>query len=381
VPVSPFVLCAAAPAPPLWPILLPAALGMAGIYLLLPRARRYPPLWGGAACGLALALAAWLLLRADMALGETICFYSFSAIAIVSGALLVVQRNPVHAALAFAMVILSTCGLFLLLAAPFLMAATIIIYAGAIVVTFLFVIMLAQQAGLSDADQRSREPFLATVSGFVLLVALFYVLQRTYDTDALSGYITRLDGYIEKMDRAVTSQKTAEEIKPLEEGLETLRKEFEKSLQPEQEAMQRPQNLPVHPLKGKLIERLRTLQLELVGASEMPPPALKELIDRLREIRTLAVEWRNLQGVLQSAPTGSEPTSAFSEGIPSAREAEEELRRMGKLQRRLPANNVAALGRSLFSDYLMAVELAGMLLLVATIGAIAIAGRRTEGLR
>ena len=47
----------------------------------------------------------------------------------------------------------------------------------------------------------------------------------------------------------------------------------------------------------------------------------------------------------------------------------------------LPADNVAQLGRSLFTDYLLPVELAGTLLLVAAIGAIAIAGRRTEGLR
>jgi NADH-quinone oxidoreductase subunit J len=47
----------------------------------------------------------------------------------------------------------------------------------------------------------------------------------------------------------------------------------------------------------------------------------------------------------------------------------------------MPAENVAHLGRALFTDFLLAVELAGMLLLVATVGAIAIAGRRTEGLR
>ena len=44
------------------------------------------------------------------------------------------------------MVVLSTCGLFLLNAAPFLMAGTVIIYAGAIIVTFLFVLMLAHSA-------------------------------------------------------------------------------------------------------------------------------------------------------------------------------------------------------------------------------------------
>ena len=48
---------------------------------------------------------------------------------------------------------------------------------------------------------------------------------------------------------------------------------------------------------------------------------------------------------------------------------------------KMPANNVAALGKVLFVDYLIPVEMAGMLLLVATIGAIAIAGRRSEELR
>ena len=45
----------------------------------------------------------------------------------------------------------------------------------------------------------------------------------------------------------------------------------------------------------------------------------------------------------------------------------------------MPAENVAYLARSLFSDYLLAVELGGSLLLVATIGAIAIVSRRAEG--
>jgi NADH-quinone oxidoreductase subunit J len=47
----------------------------------------------------------------------------------------------------------------------------------------------------------------------------------------------------------------------------------------------------------------------------------------------------------------------------------------------LPAENVAGLGRELFTLHLVSVEVAGVLLLVATIGAIVIAGRRGEGLR
>ena len=68
------------------------------------------------------------------------------------------QRNPARGAIAFAFVILNTCGLFLLLAAPFLMAATVIIYAGAIIVTFLFVLMLSNVRSVSDENDRSREP-------------------------------------------------------------------------------------------------------------------------------------------------------------------------------------------------------------------------------
>src|SRR5206468_2720771 len=101
----------------------------------------------------------------------------------------ITQRNPARAAFSFALVVLSTCGLFLLQAAPFLMAATIIIYAGAIIVTFLFVIMLAQQTGRTDADDRSREPALACVAGFVLLAALLYLLQLTCDTRDLGRLI------------------------------------------------------------------------------------------------------------------------------------------------------------------------------------------------
>ena len=81
------------------------------------------------------------------------------------------------------------------------MAATIIIYAGAIIVTFLFVLMLAQQEGPSDADQRSREPQLATAAGAVLLIALLYVLFRNYDTTDLDAVLARVERARQQNDR------------------------------------------------------------------------------------------------------------------------------------------------------------------------------------
>src|SRR5437870_3799207 len=184
-------------------IVLPIILGLIGVYLLLPRIRPYPTIWGAGASGLALLLAGFTLIRGGMAVPENLLFYCFSAIAIVTGTMLITQSNPVHAALSFALVILSTCGLFLLQGAPFLMASTIIVYAGAIVVTFLFVIMLARQEGPSDADQRSREPFVSTLAGFVLLGALLIVLQRNYDRSAL-------DGVLDQIDRASRAESLAE---------------------------------------------------------------------------------------------------------------------------------------------------------------------------
>lgn len=110
-------------------------------------------------------------------LAESILFWIFATGALACAVLMITSRNPVYAALWFAMVTFSTCGLFLLQSAPFLAAATVIVYAGAIIVTFLFVMMLAQQAGATIYDQRSRQPFWATVVAFVLLGAILYTLQ------------------------------------------------------------------------------------------------------------------------------------------------------------------------------------------------------------
>src|SRR2546430_2073779 len=182
-------------------IVLPVILGLIGVYLLLPRIRPYPTIWGAGASGRALLLAGFSLILGGMAVPENLLFYCFSAIAIVTGTMLITQRNPVHAALSFALVVLSTCGLFLLQAAPFLMAATIIIYAGAIVVTFLFVIMLAQQEGISNADQRSREPFLATLAGGVLLASLLCILHKAYQPTDVEGMVGELSKLTEVKDK------------------------------------------------------------------------------------------------------------------------------------------------------------------------------------
>ena len=109
---------------------------------------------------------------------EGVLFTIFAALMVLSGCGMQVEANPVYAALWFALVILSTCGLFLMEGAAFVSAATIIVYAGAIVVTFLFVIMLARQTGSSQYDKRYRQPVLAISLGGLLLAVLVYVFQQ-----------------------------------------------------------------------------------------------------------------------------------------------------------------------------------------------------------
>ena len=186
--------------------------------------------------------------------------------ALLSGVLMICDRDPVYSALWFALVTLGTCGLFVLGSAPFLAAATVIVYAGAVIVTFLFVIMLARQSGPAAYDRRSRQPVMVVVTSFALLAAITTALPTTWPAAAVTEGVAATDG------AAVTD-----------------------------------------------------------GAGLNDP--------------TVAARANSL----------SVPTPAY------------------------PLGSMQGLGRSLFGDYLFAVELAGTLLLVACVGAITIAPRREQG--
>ena len=234
-----------------WLFVLSLATSAAGVWWLMPQRQSRPR-----SAGLLLALAGFVVLGGMLhapagPLAESVLFWLFAGGAVLCGVLMITSKRPVYSALWFALATLSTCGLFLLQSAPFLAAATIIVYAGAIVVTFLFVIMLAQQAGATVYDQRSRQPLAATLAAFILLGALLTTLQ-TFG------------------------------------------------------------------------EQQRTPHAEAMLPTDEPNPFSRPADDQAG---------RTMQG----------------------------------------------LGRSLFGDYLFAVELAGTLLLVATIGAIAIAPRRRRG--
>lgn len=154
-------------------------LGGVGLYLAMPGGRLHA---GRAAlivlAGAGAALVALLLPLAGEQ-GQRVWFSLFALIGIFGALRVITHRKPIYSALYFILVIVAVGGLLVLMDATFLAAALLIIYAGAILVTYLFVIMLARQsAGSASYDQKAREPFVGVVAGFVLLAALTVRLGR-----------------------------------------------------------------------------------------------------------------------------------------------------------------------------------------------------------
>src|SRR5262245_23105864 len=84
-----------------------------------------------------------------------VLFFIFAAVCVAGAINLLLQRHPIHSALSLIVVMGSLAMLYLLLGAPFVAAVQIIVYAGAIMVLFVFVIMLLN-AGEEERSQGSR---------------------------------------------------------------------------------------------------------------------------------------------------------------------------------------------------------------------------------
>src|SRR5213594_428492 len=107
-----------------------------------------------------------------------ILFYVFAFLTLACGVLVVANpfsRNPVTSAMFLVLTIISLAGLFVLLHAFFLAAVQVLVYAGAVMVLFLFVIMLLD---LKDEERRRLNKF-GIAAGIVGIASLGYVLIST----------------------------------------------------------------------------------------------------------------------------------------------------------------------------------------------------------
>jgi NADH-quinone oxidoreductase subunit J len=116
--------------------------------------------------------------------GSEIVFYLLSAVAVLMAAGVVFARSPVHSALFLVISFLNVAGIFVLLGAEFLAAVQVIVYTGAILVVFLFVIMLVRPEDLGELRQGSR---VQTSVAWILGIGLFLEIATVIGTGIVRG--------------------------------------------------------------------------------------------------------------------------------------------------------------------------------------------------
>ena len=137
---------------------------------------------------------------------DVILFLIFAIIAVVCGINVVVQTHPISSALSLIGVMGSLAVLYLLLGAEFIAMAQIIVYAGAIMVLFIFVIMLLN----AGAEAKRGRSLMAQLLGMPLLVAFLalvsYFIQRLYPSTTLVQFGAFKGGTAQNVGRALFTQ-------------------------------------------------------------------------------------------------------------------------------------------------------------------------------
>jgi NADH-quinone oxidoreductase subunit J len=125
---------------------------------------------------------------------EVVTFYALSGLAVLASAMVIGQRNPMYSVLFLIAAFAALAGLYIQLDAPFVAVAQIIIYAGAIMVLFLFVVMLLnapQEDGAEwDRTHPLRRPGIGRVGAAlagVLILQLTYALMQVNELEAAVG--------------------------------------------------------------------------------------------------------------------------------------------------------------------------------------------------
>jgi NADH-quinone oxidoreductase subunit J len=156
--------------------------GGIGIWLVLPRGRSRGRMVGAMLSAVSLGLLASQLPRlgdwSDAWIEQSL-FWALAAMTAIAAVATISVRSPVYSAIWFGLTLLTTAGLFLIQGAQFLAVATVVVYAGAILVTFLFVLMLAQPEGHEYYDRISwgwLPSVFAPLCGVLIVGGLTYIV-------------------------------------------------------------------------------------------------------------------------------------------------------------------------------------------------------------
>ncbi len=154
-----------------WILVAATLLGAMAMWLLLPRVRARGWPLGIVIGAISLGLLASQVPRIGR-WGADSVFLILAAITVIAAVATVTLRNPIYCAIWFGLSLLGTAGLFLFQGSAFLAVATVIVYAGAILVTFLFLIMLADPQGGAYYDRVGWETSLSAFTGAVIVGVL-----------------------------------------------------------------------------------------------------------------------------------------------------------------------------------------------------------------
>jgi NADH-quinone oxidoreductase subunit J len=125
---------------------------------------------------------------------DLLLFYLFAAITVLGALAVIGQRNPIYSVMAIVGSFCGLSGLYVLLEAPFVAVVQIIIYAGAILVLFLFTVMLLNASRENAAEWDRSHPYyrpgptrVGAVMAIVLLGQLVWAVTRMTDGGAGIG--------------------------------------------------------------------------------------------------------------------------------------------------------------------------------------------------
>lgn len=147
-------------------------LGALGLFLALPGGRSQLERLGLVLLAAAGGALVWGLARLVGGEHGLPLFLVCSVVGLFAAIRVLTHRKPVYSALYFVLLVIAVTGLLLLMQAEFLALALVIVYAGAILVTYVFVIMLAQQQRAAPYDTKARDPFWGCLAGFALLATI-----------------------------------------------------------------------------------------------------------------------------------------------------------------------------------------------------------------
>lgn len=130
-------------------------------------------------------------------------FWFLSFVAIFSALSMIFSKNPVYSVLSLILTFFAIAGHYFLLNAQFLAAVHIIVYAGAIMVLFLYVIMMLNLNRLEEEKKSTWMKFLSVTAGGLLLFVLLAVVKRT-DEIAITTQAANADcGLVENLGKVL----------------------------------------------------------------------------------------------------------------------------------------------------------------------------------